>query len=243
MALADRSDELGRFDRAEGPPESPQDVAIELRFGRYVPDVDKGLQGTPYKTTFGSGDRYYGGLEVDWQVLRIPYLGTLGPGFGIGYTNATAKSYLEDSLKTASPTRSAQDTGLEILPMYVSAVLRADVVARKTVIPFVPYAKLGMGLAFWRSWDADHTARETDVNGNDRKAARGHSLGPEFALGAMFLLDFLSPQDARSADTSIGLNHSYIFGEWFVSHLDNFGAKDTLNVGVNTWTVGLAMEF
>jgi len=231
LALAaDFSDELGRYDHKQRW-ESPQDVAIEFRFGRYVPNADEGLNGTPYESTFGTDNRYYGGLEFDWQLLRIPYLGTLSPGFGIGFTKSSAKGLLEDGRV------SGQDTGLEILPMYLVGVLRADVVAKKTPIPLVPYAKLGVGFAFWRATDAGEAAEVDGVSG------RGHSYGPQFALGGMLMLDVFDPMDARTADANIGLNHSYVFGEWYVSKLDGFGAKDQLQVGTNTWTVGLAFEF
>jgi hypothetical protein len=229
-SAADLSDELGRYDRSQRS-ESPQEVAVEFRFGRYVPNADEGVNGTPYQDVFGTDNRYYGGLELDWQLLRIPLLGTLSPGVGIGFTKSSAKALLEDGRV------SGQSTGLEILPMYLVAVLRADVIAKKTPIPLVPYGKLGLGFAFWRATDAGEAARVDGVSG------RGHSYGPQFALGGMLLLDAFDPADARTADANIGLNHSYVFGEWYVSKLDGFGAKDQLQVGTNTWTIGLAFEF
>jgi hypothetical protein len=228
---ADFSDELGRYDRRQRLTESPQEVAVEFRFGRYVPNADEGVNGTPYADTFGTDNRYYGGLELDWQLLRIPYLGTLGPGFGIGYTKASAKALTETGLVSGQP------TALQILPMYLVGVLRADVIPKETAIPLVPYAKAGLGFAFWRASDADDSARVNGVVG------RGHSYGPQFALGCMLLMDVFDPSDARTADANIGLNHSYLFGEWFVSKLDGFGSGDQLQVGTNTWTVGLAFEF
>jgi hypothetical protein len=59
----------------------------------------------------------------------------------------------------------------------------------------------------------------------------------------MFLLDVLDEQTARDADTSIGINNSYIFGELFGSELDGFGSKTRMNVGTNSWVLGLAIEF
>jgi hypothetical protein len=228
---ADYSDELGRYDRKRRITESPQDVAVEFRFGRYVPNADDGLNGTPYVDTFGTDNRYYGGLELDWQLLRIPYLGSLAPGFGIGYTQSSAKARLENGGTSQQP------TSLQILPMYLVGVLRADVVAKQTPIPLVPYAKLGLGFAFWRATDAGEAAKVDGVSG------RGHSYGYQFALGGMLMLDAFDPADARTADANIGLNHSYVFAEWYLSKLDGFGANDQLQVGTNTWTAGLAFEF
>ncbi|HET9955020.1 MAG TPA: MXAN_2562 family outer membrane beta-barrel protein [Polyangiaceae bacterium] len=211
--------------------ESPQSVAFELRFGRYIPDVDDGLGEAPYNTIFGSKNRFYGGFEIDWQALRIPYLGTLGAGYGLGYTISSAKAI------SVTGDRSDEDTTLQILPMYLVAVLRADVVAKHTVIPVVPYAKLGLGYALWRTEDGGDTPRVDGVIG------RGRSYGYHAALGGMFMLDWFDVADARTADANIGLNHSYVFAEWFVSKLDGFGSKDQLNVGTSTWTAGLAFEF
>src|SRR5690606_37859934 len=160
--------------------ESPQDVLVELRFGRYVPNADEGVEGTPFVDIFGDSNRYYGGIEVDWQALRIPYVGTFGPGFGIGYTRASAKALLENS-----EGRSSQPTSLTIIPMYLVGVLRADVFARRGV-PLVPYAKLGFGYAIWTASDADETAEVDGVVG------RGASYGIQWALGGMLLLDPLA---------------------------------------------------
>ncbi len=222
-------DEFGRV-RGHQATESPQDVAVEVRFGRYVPNADEGVDGTPYRDVFGTSSRYYLGLEVDWQVLRIPHFGTFGPGASIGYTRSSAKGLLVNG------DLSAQDTSLQILPLYLVGVLRADVLARETPVPLVPYAKLGLGFAFWRASDAGESSRFEGVVG------RGHSYGPQFALGGMLLLDWFDRQDAKTADANLGLNHSYLFGEWYVSKLDGFGRSDQLQVGTNTWMVGLAFE-
>ncbi len=39
------------------------------------------------------------------------------------------------------------------------------------------------------------------------------------------------------------INNSYLFAEWYGSELDAFGSNKRLNVGANTWVVGLAIEF
>ena len=227
-------DEFGAYgphDKYHG--ESPQNGAFEIRFGRYVPNVDSSTPGSPFKNTFGDSSRYTLGLEFDWQVLRIPGVGTLGPGLGWSFTNASARARL-----TNDPTEfSAEDTSLSVMPFYLVGVLRVDVLARDYGIPVVPYGKLGLGYALWWSSDGGTTAREDGV------LARGVSYGPQYGLGLMFLLDVLDPQTARDADNSIGINNSYIFGELYGSDLSGFGSKDHMNVGANTWALGLAVEF
>src|SRR5262249_44144950 len=80
--------------RNERPPESPQHFAFELRFGPYRPAIDEDFASSPgpYETVFGTDRRLYFGLELDWQALRIPKLGTLGAGFGWGYTRMGANA-------------------------------------------------------------------------------------------------------------------------------------------------------
>jgi len=215
-------------------PESPQNVAFEFRIGRYVPNVDSefDVQPGPYEYMFGNDSRYSFGVEVDYQALRIPYIGTLGPGFGVAYTKSNAMAFETDSGNTK---RSAEKTSLAIFPMYAVAVHRADYIARETPIPIVPYFKLGLGFAFWTISVGDRTAEVAGEKG------KGLSYGPQFALGGMFLLDAIDRSAANELDGNTGVNNSYFFAEWYVSQLDGFGG-DHMNVGANTWVLGLAME-
>jgi hypothetical protein len=231
-AQAQGVDEFGAYGHARHG-ESAQIGLVEVRFGAYNPRVDSSVPGTPYADTFGDKTRYMVGFEGDWQLARIPHLGTLGPGLGWGFTRASGLARL-----TASPDKlSDEQTSLSIMPIYLVAVLRADVLPRELGIPIVPYAKLGLGTALWWSSDGGQTAYAGDVKGT------GISYGPQYAIGGMFLLDILDQQTARDADVSLGINHSYLFGEWYGSELDAFGSNKRLNVGANTWAVGLAIEF
>jgi hypothetical protein len=230
-ARAQQVDEYGIYHERErgANVESPQHAAFEIRFGRYVPNIDDEFSGaTPYETTFGGKDRYVFGLEADWQMLRIPYLGTLGPGLGIGYTHFSAPAFV-----TGTGERAGENTGLMVIPMYLLGVLRADVVARETPVPFVPYVKLGLGSAIWRITNGGGTARA------DNLAGSGISWGPQFALGGMLLLDFFDKDSAKNLDNEVGINNSYFFMEWAVSKL---GAGNQLEVGTSTWALGLAFE-
>jgi hypothetical protein len=234
-ARAQGTDEFGAYGGKEKHYEgSPQNAAFELRFGPYRPDVDDEFGGSgPFDQTFGGDTRILIGLEVDWQALRIPFFGTFGPGFGWGYTKFTADALLGDG----SGERAAQTTSFEMMPMYVVGVLRADVIARETVVPLVPYAKLGLGYALWWTGDGDGTA-ESD----DGTKGRGSSYGYQYALGLMLLLDWLEPHGASQMDAATGVNNSYLFVEWYVSQLDGFGSGDQMQVGTNTWMLGLAFE-
>jgi hypothetical protein len=225
-------DDFGGYGNRRGQQsESKQEAAFELRFGRYVPEVDSQLASTPFQDTFGNDNRYLLGMEADWQVLRVPHLGTLGPGIGWGVTKFGARAPFTDG-SGISPA----DTRLWIMPMHLVGVLRADVLPRDLKIPLVPYAKLGLGYALWWSSDGNRSATA------DGKAGKGASYGLTYALGAMFLLDVLAPDDAVSADGLTGINNSYVFAEWYRPQLDGFGSNKVLDVGSSSWLLGLAIE-
>jgi len=226
-------DEFGGYGSRRGvQSESKQQAAFELRLGRYVPEVDSNVNGSPFGDTFGSGSRFMFGAEIDWQVLRIPHFGTLAPGIGWGYTKFTAKAVFANGSGV-----SATDTRLAIMPMYLVGVLRADVVAKDLKVPLVPYAKLGVGYGMWWSTDGQRSAVSADG-----KKGRGGSYGLTYALGAMFLLDVLAEDDAKSADAVTGINNSYVFAEWFRPQLDGFGSNKVLDIGSSSWLLGIAWE-
>jgi hypothetical protein len=232
-ARAQGVDEFGAYGGLEdrGQRRSPQEAAFEIRVGPYRPHIDDAVAGSPYKDIFGSSRRWHAGFEVDWQVLRIERTLSLGPGFSLAYTRAGAKAPL-----ASGAGRSAQDTELEIVPMFLAGVLRIDALADRTLVPLAPYAKLGFGYALWWASDGEDGARADGV------AGKGASYGYTYSLGVLLRLDPLDPADAASADASLGINHSGLFIEWFGSSLDGFGSSDVLEVGTNTWVAGLTIE-
>ncbi len=211
--------------------QSPQHMAVELRFGPYRPRVDDSASGTPYDDVFGDKRRYLVGLEFDYQLLRIPSVGSLGPGLGLGTFTAKAKAPLTDG---SGP--SGEETRLRVLPAYLVAVLRVDVLAQQTKVPLAVYAKGGLGYALWWARGEEHLERADGVVG------KGSSYGYHAAFGGMFLLDSLDRASALEMDTTTGLNSVYAFGEFLTTGLDGFGG-DRLDVGATTWMAGLAFEF
>ncbi len=233
--------------------------AFEIRFGPYWPAVDEepGLTGEPYKRTFGTDANFYFGLEFDYMPLRIPYLGTVGPGIGWGYTWASDKAaftgctpadddadgvpdYIQDD-EVEDACKSEDTTSLTIMPMHLSAVLRADELMRRTGVPIVPYAKFGPAVGIWMSEQSSGTS-EVEENGEKIKA-EGLSWGLHAALGAAFALNFLDAQSAGRMRESTGIGHVYIFAEWMGLFLNGFGNGKTLYAGTNTVVAGLAADF
>lgn len=211
---------------------SPQNAAFELRFGPYRPNVDDNLDRPVYDDFFGDGRRFMFGVELDWQALRIPFVGSLGAGLGWGYTQISGRNQVPAGV-TEPETGVSQESSLNIMPFYGLGVLRIDTLARRFGVPLVPYAKVGLAWAFWWVNDGVGTATNDDgVKGKDT------SLGTQAALGGMFLLDILEPSAALGADNDSGVNNSYLFFEWSMS---NYGG-DQMNVGSNNWVTGLAFE-
>lgn len=233
-AFAQSTDEFGSYGARPTAANrgSPQSVAFEVRFGRYVPDVDKEFNGRahPFEKTFGDSNRYLLGMELDWQLLRIPKFGSLGPGVGWGYTSASARAQFTDGTG-----ESGEDTTFKVMPMYAVGVLRFDYLALETRVPLAAYVKAGLGYALW--WTS--TSGETDVV--DGKAGKGSSYGYNFAIGAQFLLNPLDRASAVEMDYSVGINRVYLFGEWYKSDLNGFGTG-RMQVGTSTWMGGLTFE-
>jgi|GEM_PF-302168 len=213
---------------------SPQHAAFELRIGPYRPNVDSefGTSGqTPFQDSFGSGQSFMVGFEVDYQALRIPYFGTLGPGLGAGFTMYSAQARFTDGSGF-----SEQQTSFWVAPFYVDVVLRVDVLARELKIPLIPYAKLGLVMAPWEARDG----RNGSVDAIGR-AGQGVELGYAAHLGLMLQLNFLAPANAIDMDNSTGINSASLFGELMASDVDSF--DQGMQVGTTTVVFGLVIEY
>ena len=72
-------------------------------------------------------------------------------------------------------------------------------------------------------------------------AATGLSLGTHLAVGLMLRLDFLERGAQSRWDSVMGVNHSYLFGEYTRADVGTGGTQ--LQLATETWKVGLAFEF
>lgn len=218
---------------SEHPFRSPQNFALELRFSPYRPAIDDepALKGTPFKDRFGDNPRLYVGLEFDWQMFRIPYIGTIGPGLGAGIVGMSRPA------TTVSGKPSGDEYSLDIYPMYLSAVLRADTFWREIGFPLVPYGKIGLGYALWRASNSGGTSTVDGISG------KGQTFGTHMALGVAFALDALDSGASRNMDNAIGINNTYFYAEYYWLNLNGLGQDKALYVGTKTYAMGLAFEF
>ncbi len=225
--------------------------AAEVRFGPYWPNVDSEFNTDkgPYHQVFGDSPKFYFGLEFDFMPLRIPYVGMIGPGFGWGYTHASAKAKLK-----GTQTSSGEDTSLTIFPMHLSAVLRADELMHRTGIPIVPYGKFGLGTAPWSASNSGGTSVSgttssglpcTSATADQKGCVKGEGLtwGLHLALGGMLSLNWLDQRSAGMLYEDTAIAHVYLFGEWMDAMLNGLGSSKSLRVGTSTVVVGLAGDF
>lgn len=219
--------------------ESPQNFAAEIRFAPFYPaiDSDPQLHGqNPFEKVFGTAPRLLVSAEFDWQAYRIPHVGTIGPGIGAGFSTMSDPAQFQQEHN--GTTESGEKTTLQIFPCYLVAVLRVDVLWREIHIPIVPYAKFGLGLAFWRASNTLGISRAYGVLGE------GDSIGSHVALGLAVNLNPLDAYAATSFDDAMGVNNTYVFAEWTREDLDGLGIQsDPLRVGGTSWNLGLAFEF
>ena len=246
----DESDELGK-DLYRGRVESPQRFAVEVKFGPYLPDIDKRWEGTglgPYATIYGRTDengvaikpprkRVFTVFGFEWQFFHVG--GPLSLGLTVGYFGDNAYALKATDVVEGESVRSEADkTRFNIIPLTLLIGYRFELLADRFRVPLVPYARGGVGYGFW--WEKKGGKISTNDAG---QKAHGGSFGWQANLGLMLRLDFIERAAAIDLDRMTGINHTYIFGEWQFSRFNGFGSDKFMPIGDDTFTVGLAVEF
>lgn len=212
-----------------GKKETDQTLAFELRFGPYLPELPNQTNNTPsFADELGRSHRIMLGFEADWQALRLPGILSLGPGAGMGYTKLS-------NTGTYGNAQLQYSAGLKIWAQWVEAVVRLDILQQKFGIPFVFSGKLGAARATW--WSNNRYYYNASINVSESGSAQGLA----WAIGTMFDLGFLEPSRAKHLDAISGINHMYLFWEWYQLKLDDFG-RGVNQVGDSTWALGLAID-
>jgi hypothetical protein len=213
--------------------------AFELKFGPYHPDVDgeEGLMGSPFDDTFGSGSSLYIGVELDFFFFNR--FGELGVAGAIGHTSDSAKAWKQDpATGRRLDERSDDDTGFRMVPLSLSIVYRLTELADRTVIPLVPYGKLGLSYALWQM-----TRGNGDLSRVMDDEARGGTLGWHGTAGVMVRAEGIDPQAARSMQNELGVEHAGFFFELTYADVSGLFQSNRLHVGDLFWTAGVAFEF
>ncbi|HVP62737.1 MAG TPA: MXAN_2562 family outer membrane beta-barrel protein [Myxococcaceae bacterium] len=217
------------------PPEPSVGFLFELKMGTLIPRVgdEKGLTSNPYETIFGNKSMLYGGGEFDF--IAWHGYGAVSVGFAAGYTEKYAPALLvTNDERNGQPAN--EKTALILFPLRLPVAYRFDVTWSRWRIPFVPYVKVALLATPWRVTKGGATEV---VNG---QSGAGLKWGYGFTGGVAFVLDVLSTQMAKDLTNDTGIRHSYIFAEYNVDQLTDFG-KVGLNLSARYFTFGLGFEF
>ncbi|MEM9462896.1 MAG: MXAN_2562 family outer membrane beta-barrel protein [Myxococcota bacterium] len=230
---------------------SPQRFALEVKMGPFLPDIDRDYEGTglgPYATIFGETDDAGEATDrprafpmpvvaFDWQFLYLA--GPLGIGAQLGIFRDSADAIITAPTDPDSLRSEADTVTFTVLPLAILLSYRFSLLADRFRVPLVPYAKGGLAYSlFWSKGGSGNLSR----NSRD-EAAIGAVPGWQVNLGGMFRLDIIEPGTAKKLDNLTGINHTYIFGEYQLSRVDNFGIGQAISLGDSTWFAGLAIEF
>lgn len=202
--------------------ESPQRFALNLRFGPYNPAVDDEFGGSgPFATYFEGSARLLAGFEFDIDIVRIPYVGTAGVGLGFAGTHFGGKA------RTAANQPSSESTGLTVFPMWATAFVRVDALARLVSVPLVFTGRLGLENDLWL------------VGTAGGGSPTGSTLGFRWAVAAWLELDMFERRAARALDENYGINHSYLTFDLWGASMDGFGDGSSLVLSDFSWTLGI----
>ena len=233
------------------PSGSPQRFAMEIKFGPYLPEVDRGYQGEglgPYARVFGRTDDLgiatddpraglMSVLSFEWQFFYLA--GPFSIGLQAGFFRDTARALVDDPGAGEAVRSEADSVSFSVVPLAVLAGYRFEMLADRWRVPLVPYFRTGLNYAFW--WSRDGSG---DISRNaDGEKGHGGTWGWQINPGLMLRMDFLEPGTAKKLDLSTGINHTYLFGEYQLARIAGFGQDAAMQVGDSTWLVGLAVEF
>ncbi len=201
---------------------SPETFGLELRVGSFNPTN----LGTTWSETFGGNLGPLLAFEVHYFAARIPYLGLIGAGGGIGWSQYSG-------LARAATTTAAQgeENSFEIVPFNLQLVWRFDTLARELGFPIVLTPKVGLDMVYWG----------TGAGGVGEQD--GWSIGPRFAGKVSLELDFLEARAARQLDEEWGVNHSELFFELWYSMAGELTGDSQLPLGGWGWVAGLGITF
>ena len=233
-------------------PGSPQRFAFEFKIGPYLPEVDKSYKGPgfgPYATIFGRTDSsghtikkpklgVMPAFAFEWQFIYLA--GPLALGTQVAFFLDKADAIIAEPKPEDKTIRSTADsTKFGMVPLSLLLIYRFELLADFYKVPLVPYAKVGMTYAFW--WIKDGTGKVA-VNEAGKKG-RGGVIGWQINPGLMIRLDAFEPSASKKLDQSTKINHAYLFGEFQLTRLRNFGVGNSIDLGDKTALAGIAIEF
>ncbi len=214
--------------------ESPRTTTISVGFGDYVPDIDSAFHGVgPYERYFGDRGIFLSRMDVGWHLFQG--FGTLAAGLGGAFGSISDRAYV-----AGSDTRAVEETSIRLVPMSGFLSYSMDWFAREYSFPLVPFGTVGLDYTLWWVYDgSDEVSHTTDPKGDGKGGVRGY----HWSLGVKFLLDSLAPHMAQSFDLDMGVNDSYLFGEYIVTTIDDFGDRKSIDLSSEYLQFGISFDF
>jgi hypothetical protein len=221
----------------EGPGlrESPRTFVLELKLGPYTPMIDQGEfpglgpnDARPYARIYNNEPMLMGEVGLEYMVWKK--FGTLTAGANVAYAEKFKRA-----IDAETGARAEQSTGLRILTIRPTVAYRFDWAAMKYNVPLIPYVKAQFAIMPW--WVINGGAFDV-ANG---MIGTGVAFGAAGTVGLSFMLDFLDQRLARDFDSSIGVNHTYLFAEF--NFQERFRSDPTfLNWSSRHWLFGIAFD-
>jgi hypothetical protein len=225
---------------------------VGLRFGPYIPEIDKQLGGDPgpYEQMFGSGSAVMPVLDVDWLFYRG--FGQLGIGGSVGAMWRSAQAYEAgtDPNDPMRPRSEGDGTNFRLVPLAATVVYRFTYLDDNYGIPVVPYVRGGLSYYIW--WIGapsgntavirDPAGCDPDEDGCSENRARGGTIGVQGSIGLAIRAERIDAGAARSMRQG-GVEHAGFYAELSLAKVDGFGNDKKLSVGDRTWFVGVDFEF
>ncbi|MDP1827385.1 MAG: MXAN_2562 family outer membrane beta-barrel protein [Archangium sp.] len=216
--------------------ESPRSMYFEAKLSPYTPLLDRPFmdlpeEQRPYYAVFGGGAMLLGEIEFDYQFFQK--FGSLAGGLSVGYSEKFGLS-----IDAVSGQRVDQSTGLRIVPIKALLVYRFDWAKEKFHVPLVPYVKAAFVVMPW--WVVN--GGSVELSGIQR--GEGVKFGLSGVLGLALELDFLDNRLARDFDSSVGVNHTYLFAEGTLQEMNLFAATArAIDLSSAHFMFGLGFEF
>ena len=220
------------------PLESPRSMFLEVKLGSFFPDIDAEFAGPgvdettlPYYAVFGGGGMLLGEIEAEYQLFQK--FGSLAIGASVGYAEKYGKA-----LDAVTGVRTDQTNGMRLIPIKALLVYRWDYAKIRWNVPLVPYLKGGAVIMPWFVYSGG------EVEQFGVKMGAGTSFGLTGTFGVALQLDFIDPRLARDFDSSVGVNHTYLFAEGTINAMSLFATGDKpLNFSSRFFMFGLGFEF
>jgi hypothetical protein len=215
--------------------ESPRTFILELKLGPYTPLIDSAVfpnlgpdEQRPYARVFGGTPMLMGEIGLEYMIWQR--FGTISAGVSVAYAEKFGKA-----VDAETGAKAAQSTGLRLLTVRPGVSYRFDVLALKYKVPLVPYVKGQFVTMPW--WVVNGGKLEYA----DGLPGQGTAFGLAGTVGLSLMLDILDERLARDFDSSVGVNHTYIFGEF--NFQDMFRSSTVpLLLSSRHWLFGLALD-